>query len=216
MKKTIAACCLLLAACAAPQTQVPARQGSEAPTLKGQRDLEALAFFFTGRWETKPGEDDPQLLRVAEFWKGTPVRWFYLEWVKPGAEAKPRRQLVLRMAESGEGHLTTSVSPVPEPARYVGEWAKGEPFVGLKPSDFRPVAECRLETVRTMTSAYTLVTDGNRCASDLKGYPFMRFEFMVTSSDMDVLEQALDAKGEISPEARNEPYHFAHMSLEAR
>ena len=219
MRGPILIAAAVLAGCAAhpPQSTPPAPQrvARETPTIKGQRDLEVLAYFLTGTWDSKPGEA-PRRLRVAEFWKGQPVRWFYLEWSRPGADAKPTRQLVFRVAEDGDGKLTTSWHRLAEPSRHAGEWRKAEPFAGSKPADLIPVEECRLATVRTMTAAYTLVTEGKRCPGDLAGAPFMRFEFLVTSSDMDILEQPRDASGNVPPDSNLEPYHFAHMSLEPR
>ena len=219
MRRLLLVAAAMLAGCAAapPQadTAAPKRVAREAPTLKGQRDLEVLAYFLTGTWDSKPGEE-PKRLRVAEFWKGQPVRWFYLEWSKPAADAKPTRQLVLRVAEDGDGKLTTSLHLVPGPERHAGEWSKPEPFAGMKPADFRAVEGCRLATVRTMPMAYTMVTQGNRCPGDMRGAPFMRFEFSITSSDMDVLEQPRDAAGLVPPDSNLEPFHYAHMSLTPR
>jgi hypothetical protein len=107
--------------------------------MKGQRDLEVLVTFFTGNWDSKPGEP-PMVLRVGEFWKGSPVRWLYLEWVRPGSEARPVRQLVFRVAEDGVERLTTTVHRLPgDAARYAGEWRKPQPFAGMKPAELKAV-----------------------------------------------------------------------------
>ena len=155
-------------------------------------------------------------LRVAEFWKGSPVRWFYLEWTRPG-EPAPTRQLVFRVFEP-TGHeehfLDGDVFSLPDPARYVGEWSKAEPFTALKPGDLRLVEECNLDVVRTMTVAFTLITAGNRCPGDVAGSPYMRFEFSLTSSELDLLEQPRDTRGNVPPNSRLDPFHYWRMTRE--
>ena len=221
MKVLQALPCLLLAACAAqpaPEihaTPEPPRKAQEGPTAKGQRDLELLASFFTGNWDTKP-RDPPMRMRVAEFWKGSPVRWLYLEWTRPG-QAKPARQLVLRIAEDGEDAMTATVHRLPgEAGRFAGEWGKPQPFAALTPADLQAVAGCRLKTVRTMTAHFTLVTEGNRCPGDLPGVPFMRFEFSLASSELNLLEQPRDAAGNVPPGSRLEPFGYGRSSREPR
>src|SRR5688572_6251346 len=206
MRNALLALSILLAACAAPAPQAP------VSTPAGQRDLDTLVSFFTGNWDSKP-RDPPMRLRVAEFWKGGAARWFYLEWTRPG-EARPARQLVLRIAESIDKNMTGALYRLPDPPRHAGEWARPEPFAGMRPDDLRLVEDCRMRVVRTMTAAFTLVTDGTRCPGDIAGAPYMRYEFSLTSSDLDVLEQPRDSSGMVPPESRLEPFHFARMSRE--
>jgi hypothetical protein len=212
MKLSLAALAILLAACAT-QPQRPVREG---PTYGGQRDLDALVSFFTGNWDPKPGEP-PMRLRVVEFWKGSPVRWLYLEWVQIGAAATPTRQLVLRVAEDGdEGIMTSTVYRLPgDAARHAGEWRKPAPFSGMRPEELREIPDCRLNAARVMTAHFTLVTAGNRCPGDLPGSPFMRFEFSLSSSELALLEQPRDAAGNVPP-SRVDPFQFGRMSREPK
>ena len=206
MRRALAAAALLLAACAAPP---PAREVIIS-TPAGQRALEVLVSFFTGNWDSKPGEP-PMRLRVAEFWKGTELRWLYLEWRRPG-EASPVRQLVLGVGEAERGDMTATAYRLPDPSRHAGEWAKPEPFAGLRRETLRRVDDCRMRVVRTMTMHFTLVTEGNRCPGDIPGSPYMRFEFSVTSSDLEVLEQPRDAAGNVPAGSRLEPLRFSRQS----
>ena len=205
----------LLLACAAPaelppQAVTPPRPDVE-PTMKGQRDLEALVTFFTGNWESKPGEP-PMVLRVGEFWKGSPVRWLYMEWVRPGSEAKPVRQLVFRVAEDGPERLTTTVHRLPgNAARYAGEWKKAQPFAGMKPADLVAIEACRMPTLRTLIAHFVMTTHGVRCPGDMPGVPFMRFEFSITSAELDLLEQPRDAAGNVPPKSRLEPFTYRRI-----
>jgi hypothetical protein len=211
MKFLAASLAFLLAACAA-QPQRPVREG---PTHDGQRDLTTLMSFFTGNWDAKPGEP-PMRLRVVEFWKGSNVRWAYLEWVRPDDEAKPTRQLVLRIAEDGEERMTATVHRLAGDAtRFAGEWRKPEPFATLRPSDLRANEECRLGVVRAMIAHFTLTTDGRKCPGDLPEGPFMRFEFSLSSSELELLEQPRDAAGNV-PKSRLEPFKYGRMSREPR
>jgi hypothetical protein len=211
--RLIAACiAVLLAACAA-QPQRPVREG---PTDAGQRDLDALVSFFTGNWDARPGEPAVRL-RVVEFWKGSNVRWVYLEWVRIGDEAKPTRQFMLRIAEDGkEEYMTATLHRPPgDPARFAGEWRKPTPFATLRPSDLREVEECRLGVVRAMIAHFTLTTDGRKCPGDMKEAPFMRFEFSLSSSELELLEQPRDPAGNVPP-SRLEPFKFGRMSREPK
>jgi hypothetical protein len=206
--RSLIALLVVLAACAAPAPQPP------VSTPAGQRDLDTLVSFFTGNWESKP-RNPPMLLRVGEFWKGGSERWLYLEWTRPG-EAQPARQRVLRIAESADKNMTGAVYRLPDPARVVGEWARPQPFAGMRPEEMRMVEDCRMRVVRTMTMAFTMVTEGMRCPGDIAGSPYMRYEFSVTSSDLDVLEQPRDAAGNVPAGSRLEPFHYARMSREPR
>ena len=186
------------------------------PTAKGRVDLEALFSFLTGTWDAKPGEP-PVRLRVVEFWKGGTAGWLYLEWVRPGDEARPWRQLVFRFAERSEGRFTTTVHRLPgEPARFAGEWRKDQPFAQLRPADLEEIPGCRMEAYRAMIAHFVAVTEGNRCPGDLPGAPHMRFEFSIASSDLDLLEQPRDAAGNVLPKSRLEPFRYARTSREAR
>jgi hypothetical protein len=206
MRTALVAFSLLLAACAAPTPQ------PQVSTPAGQRDLDTLVSFLTGNWDSKP-RDPPMRLRVGEFWKGGAVRWFYLEWTRPG-DARPARQLVLRIAESEAQNMTGTIYRLPDPARYAGEWARPQPFAGIRPDDLRLVEGCGMRVVRTMTMAFTMVTEGTRCPGDIAGFPYMRYEFSLTSSDLDLLEQPRDSAGNVPPGHRLEPFHFARMSRE--
>ena len=227
---------ILLAACAAPaprtaqgvpdasaaqaapeprttQAAPEPRTAREGPTYKGQRDLDVLVSFFTGNFDPRPGEP-PVRIRVAEFWKGSPVRWLYLEWAGTADGAPPTRQLVFRVAETGEESImTTTVHRLPgDPARFAGEYRKPRPFEALQPRDLDEVANCRLKTRRTMTAHFTLVTDGNKCPAGQPGAPFLRYEFSLTSSELKLLEQPRDAAGNV-PRSRLAPYSFARTSV---
>lgn len=206
MRNALVALSILLAGCAARAPQ-PA-----ISTAAGQRDLETLASFFTGNWDSKP-RNPPMRLRVAEFWKGGPVRWFYLEWTRPGG-SQPFRQLVFRVAESADKNMTGTVYRLPDSARYAGEWARPQPFSATRPEELRELETCRLRVLRTMTVAFTMVTEGTRCPGDIEGSPYMRFEFSITSSDLDVLEQPRDSAGNVTPNSSLEPLHLARMSRE--
>jgi hypothetical protein len=206
MRRALAMAALLLAACAAPQS------GPEVliSTPAGQRDLEVLVSFFSGNWDSKPGQP-PMRLRVAEFWKGSEVRWLYLEWRRP-AEAKPQRQLVLRVGEADGGNMMAAAYRLPDPSRYAGEWARPQPFEGLRRESLRGIDDCRLRVTRMMAMQFALVTEGNRCPGDIPGAPYMRLEFLVTSSDLDLLEQPRDAAGNVPAGSRLEPLRFARQS----
>ena len=215
--RTLIALSVLLAACAAPPAQpisagVPAHRAQEGPTQAGQRDLEVLASFLTGNWDSVPA-DPPMRLRVAEFWSPAPVRWFYLEWTRRG-ESAPTRQLAMRVAEDGYQKMTATLHRIPDPARHVGEWRQAKPFAELRPADLPEIPECRLKVRRTMTAHFILVNEGVRCPGDLPGVPYMRFEFSITSSDLDVLEQPRDSAGNVTPNSSLEPLHLARMSRE--
>jgi hypothetical protein len=214
--------CLLVCACAAQPVTPPAQPPSppravkEGPTPKGQRDLEALASFFPGNWDAKAGAEAPMRVRVGEFWRGGTVRWFYLEWVSLKDDTRPTRQLVFRVAEDGEQLMTTTVYRLPEPARFVGEWRRASPFASIGPADLKLVEGCRLTTVRTLTAHFVATTDGNACPGDLKGVPYMRFEFSIASSEMTLLEQPRHAAGNVRENTRLDPYQLGRMSREPK
>jgi hypothetical protein len=216
--RTLIAASLLLAACAAPpQGQLgspasPAHAAQEGPTQPGQRDLEVLASFFTGNWDSVPA-DPPVRLRVAEFWSPSPVRWFYLEWTRRG-ESTPTRQLAMRVAEDGYQKMTATLHRIPDAARHTGEWRQAKPFAELRPADLPEMPECRLKVLRTLTAHFILATEGVRCPGDLPSVPYMRFEFSLASSELELLEQPRNAAGNVPAKSRLDPFQFARMARE--
>jgi hypothetical protein len=47
------------------------------------------------------------------------------------------------------------------------------------------------------------------------GHPYERYEFSITSSELEVLEQPRDAEGNIAP-GREDTYRFLRMSREPK
>ena len=144
------------------------------------------------------------------------MRWFYLEWVPMADESRPTRQLVFRVAEDGDDLMTTTVHRLAEPARFAGEWRRPNPFASIGPAGLKRVEGCRLKTLRVMTAHFSAITEGNACPGDLPGVPSMRFEFSIASSEMSLLEQPRDAKGNVPEKSRLEPYQFGRMSREPK
>jgi hypothetical protein len=204
MRTSLVAVSILLAACASAPPP-------PASTSKGQGSLDILVSLFTGNWDTRPHEP-PMRMRVAEFWKGSPARWFYLEWTRPG-QPVPTRQFALRVSERSElGRF--DVYRLPEATRYAGEWSKPEPFAALKPEDLHLVDECRMSVVHTLTAHFTLATEGTRCPADIPGSPYMRLEYSLASSELELLEQPRDSAGNVAAGSRLEPFKYLRMSRE--
>lgn len=171
----------------------------DASTPNGQRDLDVLVAFFTGNWDPRP-DGPPVRLRVAEFWKGSAVRWLYLEWTPMVGEGKPLRQFVMRVREDGP-RMSASLHRLPgDPARLAGEWGKKKPFEQLAPADLREIEHCRLDATRTMIAQFTLATAGRKCPGELPEMPFMRYDISLGSSQLLVIEQHLDREGKLVSE----------------
>jgi hypothetical protein len=198
----------LVAACATQPSQPPIAH--EASTPGGQRTLETMMSFFVGNWDPLPDQPATRL-RVLEFWKGTAVRWVYLEWVRVADDSKPTRQFVARITEDSAAKMKANVYRLVDPARFAGEWKKEEPFRTLSLADLREVPACAMIGQRPMIAHFVLVTEGNQCPGDMPGVPNMRLEFSITTSELDLLEQPRDAAGNLPP-GLLDPFRFNRTS----
>jgi hypothetical protein len=205
---------LLVAGCAAaPPTAPRAAAAANAPTqgaaaaadplaaVRAQRDLEILAVFLEGTWDTVPqaekqGVSTPMRLRFARLWpERSGEYWLYAEYVNPADERQVLRQRIFRWTRDGD-RIESRLYRLPgDAASFAGEWRKARPFERVDPARLREAEGCRSLWTRQMESVYAGGTLGNNCQGDRPEVRHEHSDFYVSSTSIRGWIRGLDASG---------------------
>jgi hypothetical protein len=195
MKMILAIAAVIVASCAAPPAPV-------LITPAGQRDLDVLASFVSGTFETiaqPAGEGDSTAvtMRNAVIWpelRGE--RWIYSEYQRAG-EAQPFRQRVYRFREA-KGGLIGDVYELPAPAtRFAGAGRAERPLAELSPGGLVARPGCELLAERQGDHLFNIGTIADTCQA--AGGGFERPDFYITSSSIRHWIARYDAPSHLLP-----------------
>jgi hypothetical protein len=222
--KTVAICLVLFAvACAPTPARVPSETQGSPPTEMELQELALAMSFLPGTFETFASptvESDPTPVRIrhARFWSERPNEgWIYAEYARQDDDAHPFQQRIYRLRPvSGLSGVQVAVYELPgEPARYVHEWQKAQPFSGVSPDKLRERVGCGFHLGRQMDMILGGGTPGTSCRGVVPGVHHEHWEFQFTSSSLRTWETGLDASGrQVSgPPA---PWETRRMARQAR
>jgi hypothetical protein len=183
------------------QTQGAAAAPDPVAAVRAQRDLEILAAFLEGTWDTVPqaekqGVSIPMRLRFARLWpERSGEYWFYAEYVNPADERQVLRQRIFRWTRDGE-RIESLLYRLPgDAASFAGEWRKARPFERVDPAGLREAEGCRSLWTRQMESVYAGGTLGNGCRGDRPEVRHEHSDFYVSSTSIRGWIRGLDASG---------------------
>jgi hypothetical protein len=180
--------------------------GPALTTRAGQRELEVIMYFFSGRYELAPSKylparfNEPAVAHIAPFWTDrTPgEHWLYMEFARRADEAHPIMQRVYRLREApGVSEFQIAVYRLPgNSLDFAGEWRKEKPFEKLALGDLTELPECRIKFTRNVVAFYVGGTLGARCR-ETPDTPadHEHTEFKLSSSNFHVFAQGFDAQG---------------------
>jgi hypothetical protein len=193
----------------------------ESRTSKGARDVELLASFLVGTWESvaqAPGAGDstPVRMRSVRFWMERAGEfWVYSEYEKPSDSGRPYRQRIYRLGEAG-GVLTTLVYEIPgEAQRFAGEWRKAKPFEEFSPQGLHERGGCRILWVRQVIM-YSGGTLGKQCPGSALGAAYETEEFLLTSATLRTWQRGFDSNGTQVSGSMDGPLDLRRLSSMAR
>jgi hypothetical protein len=214
---------LLLAACAAPPAEKPARAPDVDPLAAhlAQRDLELLMTFLEGTWETIPqaagqGDSTPMRLRIARLW---PERageyWVYAEYVNAGDDRQAIRQRIFRFQREGTRIMGDLYRVPGDPAAALGEWRKEKAFAGVNPASLKPIPGCRTTWLKQMETLFAGGTEGKACPGSRPEAVDEHSDFYVASSSIRTWIRGMDASGK-QVEGPTGPSEFRKTALKPR
>jgi hypothetical protein len=224
-KLSVLAFATVLAGCAAAPTQTaaPSRAPDVDPLVayRVQRDIELLASFLEGTWETIPqeapyGDSTPMRLRIARVWpEKTGEFWLYAESVDPANEAQVLRQRIYRLRLE-DGKVTSRMYRLPgDPRSFAGEWRKERPFAGVAPASLVEFEGCRVLWLRQLETLFAGGTEGRSCGSDVAGVANEHSDFYLASASLRALIQGFDASGK-QVWGPNGPSEFRKIGAKSR
>ncbi len=173
---------------APPLAQRPVPQPGAEPTYLGTRLMEMMVYFLSGTFDTIPqaptdGDSTPVRLHVKPLWTERKGEfWLYFEYAIQADLTHPFRQRVLRFREAG-GDIYADEFLLDDPARWVGEWSKPQPFAALDPSGLREQPGCRMLFVKQMEAVFAGGSATDKCPGSVPG-SYERSEYNITSASI--------------------------------
>ncbi len=155
--------------------------------------------------------------------------WFYVEQAMSAALNRPYRQRIYRVAplpadkhveiarpgQSEKGKvLATFVSEVykiPNQQAYIN--AAGDParFAGLTPDMLERLAGCDVLLARTSDNTFEGGTQGDGCASSLRGATYVTSEVLIAPTGLRTWDRGFDKEGKYVWGAEKGPYEFMRL-----
>jgi hypothetical protein len=188
----------LTAGLAGPLGPRPADAAGAAAT---PADLERLAGWLSGSFSSEAqSRRDTSFrdvrLKIAPIWRNRgDGPWLYVEQAIAGAEARPYRQRIYRLAIGSDGRLESAIYALPAPLRFVGAWRDSTLLGRLSPDSLTARTGCSVYLRWDPSGKFTGGTEGNGCPSDLRGAAYATSEVDVRQDRMITLDRGYDASG---------------------
>ena len=203
----------LLGIAAAPAA--PARAAADAD------DLATLATWLTGSFSSaqQAAADTNYFdirLRMAPMWTDrSDGPWIYVEQATATAQDRPYRQRVYRLREGGDGTFTSEVYALPGARRFAGAWRHGRPLATLTPDSLLAREGCAVVLRRAADGRFAGGTEGQRCASDLRGAAYATSEVTVGPDVIESWDRGFAADGSQAWGATGGGYVFVREPADA-
>jgi len=196
--------------------------GCASPRTPAQ-DLSVLTGWMTGTFDSteqaaaRPDDYRPIRLVMLPIWEDrSDGPWLYVEQAVVGAEDRPYRQRVYRLAIDGLEGLRSDVYELPEsPAGFVAAWAQPGVWKTCEPADLVPREGCSIYLRRRGDGAFVGETRGTGCKSRLGDAAYATSEVVVTSSVLSSWDRGFSSDNEQVWGAERGPYRFRKSSSHA-
>ena len=154
------------------------------------------------------------VLHMKPIWMDrTDGRWLYVEQAMQEAADKPYRQRVYHLVHHDDGAVESLVFELPGDAlQYAGAWKQAQPLNELLPSQLLPRSGCGVKLKAKSATQWSGSTDGDMCASSLRGAAYATSEVTVTESDITSWDRGFDSAGKQVWGATKGPYQFKKQS----
>jgi len=154
------------------------------------------------------------VLHMKPIWMDrTDGRWLYVEQAMQEAADKPYRQRVYHLVHHDDGAVESLVFELPGDAlQYAGAWKQAQPLNELLPSQLLPRSGCGVKLKAKSATQWSGSTDGDMCASSLRGAAYATSEVTVTESAITSWDRGFDSAGKQVWGATKGPYQFQKQS----
>ena len=205
---------MLLGACA-----TTSHRSDEAKT---QDRLHTLADWMTGSFSSSAqSQADPEYrdirLRMCRIWsERTDGPWLYVEQAEASAMDKPYRQRIYRLAATGPQGFESYVYEMPVPLRFAGACGQDAPLASLTPEALTLKDGCAVHlTYHVCSNFFTGQTQGQGCASTLRGAAYATSEVSITQAGIVSWDRGFDAAGQQVWGATKGGYRFVRDGVQA-
>ncbi len=174
-----------------------------------------IASWMAGSYSSAAqSQADPEykniVLHMTPIWKDQPDgRWLYVEQAMQEAADKPYRQRVYHWVHRDDGVVESMVFELPgDPLQYAGAWKQDKPLNQLLPSQLMPRSGCGVKLKSKSATQWSGSTDGDMCASSLRGAAYATSEVTVTEQAITSWDRGFDSAGQQVWGATKGPYQF--------
>ncbi len=163
--------------------------------------LDRLTNFLTGHFSSaeQAAADKnfrPVVLHVVRIWpQRSDGPWLYVEQALADAPEQPYRQRVYQLARRDAAVLESRVFTLADPVAATGAWKKPLPLSELTPANLSARDGCTVFLRETPDGSFVGSTEGNGCASDLRGASYATSEVTLTATEMVSWDRGYNAAG---------------------
>jgi len=163
--------------------------------------LEHLAVFLTGSFSNADQARGDQnfraaTLHISPIWTDrADGPWLYLEQALADAPGHPYRQLVYHLVTRAEHIHEVRIFELPNPIAATGAWKDPALLAKLIPSNLVPREGCTLVLRLQSGGTFQGGTEGQGCASTLRGASYSTVEVSVSNLQIVTWERGYNAAG---------------------
>ena len=163
--------------------------------------LELLTTCLTGTFSNADQARGDQnfrevTLHLARIWPDrTDGPWFYAEQALSDAPEHPYRQHVYQLALRPDGSLESRVFELSDLIKATGAWKDPARFASLNPADLISREGCTVIFHVQPDGTFKGATEGQGCASTLRGAAYTTSETTVDTHRMTTWDRGYNAKG---------------------
>ncbi|MDP2360959.1 MAG: chromophore lyase CpcT/CpeT [bacterium] len=153
-------------------------------------------------------------LRMVPIWKEREDGpWLYVEQAMAQAQDQPYRQRVYRLRQESPTTFVSEVWQLPAPERrFAGAWRNDSLLAGLDPSALEERAGCAVHlTWHPGQGVYAGGTQGEGCASTLRGAAYATSEVSITGEGLGTWDRGYDEEGRQAWGAHKGGYDFRRL-----
>ncbi len=136
------------------------------------------------------------VLHVVPVWtQRTDGPWLYVEQALAEAIDQPYRQRIYQLARSDDGTLESRVFTLADPITATGAWRQPNPLATVSPADLTHRDGCTVFLTEQADGTFHGRTQGNGCASELRGASYATSEVVLYPNRMISWDRGFNAAG---------------------